>query len=93
MRDFDLLLPADLVARGRALLAEGAVLEIVRTEDGDWQASVKGTDVYNVRIALTDREIRAHQCSCPFPGETCKHQVAVLFWLRRDSRLEAFPGE
>ena len=78
-----------IVQRGRRYYRSGAVTECTE-EDGEVRAEVQGSENYRVRMEIDDDgTIGSHRCSCPYDyGEFCKHEVAVLYYLR-DMRKKA----
>lgn len=75
--------------RGEVYARDGSVQEpeMSPLEDGEriaLEATVRGTDRYEVRVAI-DRRDRLHgRCDCPHAGDGffCKHQVALSLVLR-----------
>ena len=78
-----------IVQRGRRYYRAGAVTKCTE-EDGEVRAEVQGSENYRVRMEIDDDgTIGSHRCSCPYDyGEFCKHEVAVLYYLR-DMRKKA----
>lgn len=83
----------DVFARGRAYLAEGRVLELVRRGEVV-HAEVEGSDVdpYEVTLSIdADGKVEA-DCTCPYEWGTCKHVVAALLALvSTPDRVEVRP--
>lgn len=83
---FESLIGPLIVSRGKEYLLNGAVRGLKKLKEGEWVASVHGTDIYKVRISLKGKDVNAHSCSCPYDGgPVCKHVVAVLFAIREGS--------
>jgi hypothetical protein len=80
--NFESLVDAQIVSRGKKYHKDGNVLYVEESSDNLWVAEVDGTETYNVEITLENREITDHFCDCPYDGEVCKHTVAVLYELR-----------
>ena len=71
-----------IVQRGRRYFRAGQVLSCM-DEDGEIEAEVQGTERYTVRMTVDeDGTIHGHRCNCPYDGEFCKHEVAVLYYIR-----------
>jgi len=73
--------------RGESYYEKGAVIEVVR-RGGTLQAAVEGNRYkpYQIRIDPDDTGIVETACSCPYDhGGICKHRVAVLLTVIRDS--------
>jgi len=83
--------PSDTRDRGQQYFRRG-VVRIVSVDHGI-VATVRGSELYTVRIAPDDRGQLAHECSCPAWGTygVCKHVWATL--LAADAqRLLRFDG-
>ena len=87
--NFEHEVEAIIVQRGRRYYRSGAVTKCTE-EDGEIRAEVQGSENYRVRMEIDDDgTIGSHRCSCPYDyGEFCKHEVAVLYYLR-DARKKA----
>ncbi len=83
-----------IVQRGRRYYRSGAVTECTE-EDGEVTAEVLGSENYRVRMEIDDDgTIGSHRCSCPYDyGEFCKHEVAVLYYLRDVRKKAAHKAE
>lgn len=76
-----------IVSRGEEYFDDGAVKGLKKINDGEWVASVEGTELYKVRILLKGDTIYSYSCSCPYDmGLVCKHVVAVFFALQRPTK-------
>jgi hypothetical protein len=84
LQNFDKTEDEDTTARGLKYFKDGAVSTLEETEEGEWEASVMGTDLYSVGINLRKKKIEATGCDCPaFASDNyCKHVAAVLFAIR-----------
>jgi hypothetical protein len=63
--------------RGEQYYGSGAVEDISYTDSHTLDATVSGSEFYEVQIYLDGDTIEA-ECDCPYDGGTCKHVVAVL---------------
>lgn len=63
--------------RGERYYNRGAVTEIDRVDDRV-QATVQGSQPYDVRVTLDDGRFVDGQCSCPDDAVPCKHIVAAV---------------
>jgi uncharacterized Zn finger protein len=63
--------------RGERYYNRGAVTEIQRV-DSRLQATVKGSQPYDVRVTLEHGRYVDGQCSCPDDAVPCKHIVAAV---------------
>ncbi|MCF6403689.1 SWIM zinc finger family protein [Chitinophaga filiformis] len=80
---FDLMVDQTIVRHGREYYENGAVTELTETGKDNWQAKVKGSELYTVQVEILRKDyITSYSCSCPYKGKTCKHVVAALFVLR-----------
>ena len=82
---FETAIDPVIVSRGEDYFSSEAVRGLKKLKDGEWVASVEGTEVYKVRISLKDENVYDYSCSCPYDmGPVCKHVVAVLFAIREE---------
>ena len=80
---FESVIEPVIVSRGEEYFDDEAVRELKQLKDGEWIASVEGTEVYKVRISFKGKNVHDYSCSCPYDmGPVCKHVVAVLFAVR-----------
>ena len=83
---FESIIESVIISRGKEYFYNKAVQGVKKLKDGEWVASVEGTEVYKVRISQKGNNIHDYSCSCPYDmGPICKHVVAVLFALREES--------
>ncbi len=72
-----------VVKRGRQYWQRGLVQDLEEIEDGKWTAQVEGTQVYEVRISISDDTVTDYNCTCPYDlGPVCKHEVAMLYAIQ-----------
>ena len=83
--DFEPDIEEKILARGKKYFADGLVTDIWSESKNCYQAVVDGSITYDVEIHLdTNGTILRHHCDCPYDwGEYCKHEVAVLFTIRK----------
>jgi uncharacterized Zn finger protein len=77
------LADARTFARGEAYFHDGAV-GLLKADNQAVRASVQGTHLYRVRLAVGVDEDLEYECDCPVgdDGDFCKHAVALaLSWL------------
>lgn len=86
--NFEQVVEPVIVPRGRSYFRSGCVTKCVEDEVGEVQAEVVGSKRYKVTIDICDDgTIGYHRCTCPYDwGEVCKHEVAVLYYLREQRR-------
>jgi len=83
---FESVIEPVIVSRGEEYFYNEAVRGLKKLKDGEWVASVEGTEVYKVRISLKGKNVGDYSCSCPYDmGPVCKHVAAVLFAIREQS--------
>lgn len=82
--NFEQHIDATIVDRGLEYFEEELVEEVEQVDKGEFSASVRGNDDYEVYVRLDDEgNIIEKDCTCPFDwGDTCKHEVALLFFIR-----------
>lgn len=71
-----------ILMRGQDYYNDHAVKELNEQSPGEWEATVEGTEEYNVEISLEGNEISSWFCDCPYDGDICKHVVATLYAIR-----------
>ena len=83
--DFESVIEAKIFARGKKYFTDGLVADIWMPTQNCYHAVVEGGTPYDVELHLGQSgEILQHYCDCPYDwGEYCKHEVAVLFAIRR----------
>ena len=83
-----------IVQRGRGYFRAGRVLSCV-DEDGEVTALVQGTNQYTVKMEVdADGVVHGHRCTCPYEdGTMCKHEVAVLYYLRERRKWKVESGK
>lgn len=84
--NFENVVPYKIVMRGEEYFDEGAVSELEETSQGEWIASVTGTEDYEVEITIAKNEVTSWFCDCPYDGEICKHVVATMFAIRENNQ-------
>lgn len=74
------LFPSRILSRGREYYLDGSIEKYEETQDCI-QAEVVGTQLYKVKISLSDNEVSQMECECPYAqdGKACKHMAAVLY--------------
>ena len=74
------LFSSRILSRGREYYLDGSIIKYEETQDCI-QAEVAGTQLYKVKISLSDNEVNQMECECPYAqdGKACKHMAAVLY--------------
>jgi hypothetical protein len=82
--NFEAYIDKKILSRGESYYEEGYIDEVKKVDGYIYKAKVQGTDVYTVEVELdSQNNIIGTLCDCPYDlGEYCKHQAAVLFYLR-----------
>jgi len=80
--DWQRLFQSHILDRGFQYYKQGLVEDFCEGEDFI-QATVQGSEAYNVLIDIADGEILDMNCDCPYAaeGNYCKHMAAVLFYM------------
>ena len=86
--NFEDIIEAKIVDRGFSYYEQDQITELEQVIRGEFCAIVIGTEEYSVYIKLNEEQkVIEHSCDCPYDwGEVCKHEVAVLYYIR-DSEL------
>lgn len=85
LSNFEQLIDPTILKRGHEYFKKGLITEIEDLGDGDYEATVEGSDLYTVHLHIDGDEVTEYECDCPYDrGPICKHVAAVLFSLRND---------
>ena len=88
LSNFPQLVDEVILKRGEKYYRQGAVLDLIETDQG-WEATVAGTDEYQVEILNLTSGLEMI-CDCPYDyGPVCKHQVAVLHALNQGLKTKS----
>lgn len=82
--NFESNVPYKILMRGLNYYESDCITELEETSQGEWEATVEGTESYEVEISMDGRNVESWYCDCPYDGGICKHVVAVLFAIRDD---------
>ena len=83
LSDFESSIGQMMVKRGKRYWQNGLVQNLEEIETGMWTAQVEGTQVYEVRISISNDVVTDHSCTCPYDlSPVCKHEVAVLYAIQ-----------
>jgi len=85
-----------VLARGKALYAEGCVEHLKQIVEGKFAAEVLGSegDLYDVLITLKGGALAEFGCDCPYDwGDVCKHLVAVALAVKAGKFNASKPEE
>ena len=85
LSDFEQQIDPTILRRGYEYFIIGSVTDVDDLGDGEYEATVEGSDIYNVSLHIEGDEVTEYDCDCPYDwGPVCKHVVAVLFHLRKE---------
>ncbi len=83
LKNFETFVDAKVVERGYGYFKDDSIPKVEKVGEGEFNAVVFGSDVYDVYVKIDGENIVEHYCSCPYDwGNTCKHQVAVFYKIR-----------
>lgn len=90
LKDFEKTVEPQIVNRGFRYFENEAIAEIEQVEKGEFCATVTGSEDYAVFVKIDkDLTIESHSCDCPYDwGTVCKHEVAVLYFIRGSKLYE-----
>ncbi|HAN78326.1 MAG TPA: hypothetical protein DCQ31_11450, partial [Bacteroidales bacterium] len=84
-KSFEQHIDETILERGFQYFKKGYVNEPEEIGDGEFEATVEGTEQYLVQISISNNNITEYNCTCPFDsGPVCKHIVAVIFYLQQN---------
>ena len=89
LSDFESAIDPTILKRGQRYFRKGLVQEIEWLDQGEYEAEVSGTQLYQVFVKFADEALIEHRCSCPYNWTPyCKHTVAVLYAIREEQYLK-----
>lgn len=93
LKNFENQVEPKILDRGCSYYENDQVEDIEQIEEREFSATVLGSDEYTVLIKLSkDLEILSSSCDCPYDwGNICKHEVAVLYYLKDSEKYKDFP--
>ena len=94
IKNFEILVGPAILKKGSVYFTNGNVTLLEEEGNGIWSAEVEGSETYFLEITINGKgEITDHNCDCPYDGGICKHVVAVLFKLRKETDKSTFTPE
>ena len=85
LNEFEQIIDETILKSGLSYFQKGFVTDFVELSNGEYEASVSGTEEYTVNLEVINDEIVEHNCDCPYDfGPVCKHVVASIFYLKQD---------
>lgn len=83
--EFEQHLPETILKKGLSYFKKGQVLTVDEVTPGYYEASVEGTENYQVTLTIHKGTLNKATCNCPYTdGLYCKHVAAVIFYLQQD---------
>lgn len=93
LKSFEQFVDDRILARGWHYFEGGAVIDVLLTGIGCYEAIVSGSEDYTVILEVKKDTIVSHNCNCPYDmGPICKHIVAVIFYLQKDTLDNSLPN-
>lgn len=87
---FEKQIDKTILKRGYDYFLKGCVTDVDDLGNGEYEATVEGTETYTVWLHLAGNKITKWECDCPYDlGAICKHVVAVLYYLQQNSEEES----
>jgi uncharacterized Zn finger protein len=80
-----------ILDRGRAYYNNDSVEDVEDLGNGEFSAIVYGTEEYEIFIRIEGNHVIEEECDCPYTeeyGDTCKHIVAVLYYIRENEMYQ-----
>ena len=85
LHQFEQIISETILKRGLSYFKNGYVSDFAEISNGEYEATVSGTEEYTVRLKIKNDVIVEHFCDCPYDmGPVCKHIVASIFYLKQD---------
>ena len=85
LNNFESEINPTIMMRGKNYFNKGLVEDLEETYAGLWEATIEGTEIYEVEVMVDSpnhKSIQQWYCSCPYNGPICKHVVATLLGIR-----------
>lgn len=85
--DWQWLFQSHILDRGFQYYKQGLVEDFYEGKDFV-QATVRGSEAYDVRVGIEEGENFDMSCDCPYAeeGNYCKHMAAALFYMEEEDR-------
>lgn len=95
LKNFQQTVEPQIANRGYHYYEDGYIEEIEQVEKGEFVATVQGTEEYSITVKIDeDLNVLSHSCDCPYDwGTVCKHEVAVMYYLRKNKLYNQPVGE
>lgn len=72
----------EIYQRGLSYFQAGAVISIQEVDNGLYELTVSGNQLYKLKVHLSDGQLHNWHCSCPYDhGDICKHVVAAALMI------------
>jgi len=85
LNEFEHVIDDSILKRGLSYFNNGAIVDFIELADGEYEASILGTEAYTINIVVRKNIVVEHVCNCPYDlGPVCKHIVAAIFHLQKD---------
>lgn len=63
--NFESNVPYKILMRGLNYYESDCITELEETSLGEWEATVEGTESYEVEISMDGRNVESWYCTCP----------------------------
>lgn len=84
--EFEHQIDETILKRGLDYFKKGHVTDVNELGGGNYEITVEGTETYTVNLSIEGNAVRRFECDCPYDmGPVCKHVVAALFYLQKDT--------
>ena len=83
LKDFERVVDVKIHGRGITYYENDQVIDVDQIEQGEYCATVIGSENYAVSIKINkDLDVLELECDCPYDWGTCKHEVAMMYYVR-----------
>lgn len=95
LNEFEHQIDETILKRGLDYFKKGCVTDVNELGGGNYEITVEGTETYTVNLSIEGNAVRRFECDCPYDmGPVCKHVVAALFYLQKDTLdITALPAK
>lgn len=93
--EFEHQIDETILKRGLDYFKKGYVTDVNELGSGNYEITVEGSETYTVNLSIEGNAVRRFECDCPYDmGPVCKHVVAALFYLQKDTLdITALPAK
>lgn len=95
LKTFEKDIEPKILSRGYSYYEDAHIAEVEQVEKRAFIATISGYEDYSVTVKIdTKLNVTSSSCDCPYDwGPTCKHEVALMFYIRENRLYEQSVGD